>query len=134
MAIDPSHSWSHFLETMRKSSSLSHIKLNKTNGPESISHTPSAPCESLHYLAMSKLPSVFSPLDAPHHPFEDGPTPPKPLTPFLTWRALEEAILTLHCLAAEAKSLLSMGFDISSPRGPTIPTSEGGVPSNPPQR
>ncbi|KAL6321923.1 hypothetical protein AAG906_035824 [Vitis piasezkii] len=33
MANVSSHSWSHFLETRRKSTSLNHIKLEKTNAP-----------------------------------------------------------------------------------------------------
>ncbi|RVW57917.1 hypothetical protein CK203_066008 [Vitis vinifera] len=73
------------------------------------------------------------------HPFEEATHTksvehrPEPFTPFLTWCGLEEVVPTFRCLASQAKSLLSMRFDISGPRGPTIPSSEGGVPSNPPQ-
>ncbi|RVW58077.1 hypothetical protein CK203_114518 [Vitis vinifera] len=37
-------------------------------------------------------------------------------------------------LRVETKSLLSTGFDILGPEVPTIPSSDGRVPSNPPQR
>ncbi|RVW22739.1 hypothetical protein CK203_099374 [Vitis vinifera] len=120
---------------MRKSSSLSHIKLNKTNGPESISHTPSAPCESLHSLAMSKLPSVSLHWMPRDHPLKTGPTPPKPLTPFLTWRALEEAILTLHCLASRGQEPSLHGIRHLKPSRPRpFQLLRVEWPSNPPQR
>ncbi|RVW27361.1 Gag-Pol polyprotein [Vitis vinifera] len=74
MVIILNHSWSLFLETKRKSSSLSHIKLNKTN-------------------VSINLFSIGRPV-ANHSKRQ-----PTPLTPFRTWRTLEEAIPTLHCLA-----------------------------------
>ncbi|RVW22596.1 Retrovirus-related Pol polyprotein from transposon 17.6 [Vitis vinifera] len=78
MAIVSSHSWSLFLETRRKSSSLSHIKLKRQVTPhdhpfEEVTHTK---------------------------PVEHRP---EPLTLFLTWHGLEEVIPTLHCLAIQGQ-------------------------------
>ncbi|RVW59602.1 hypothetical protein CK203_100689 [Vitis vinifera] len=100
--------------------------------PKSISHTPSAYCETLYHLATPKLPSAFLHWMPRGQPFEEVTYTAHSISDMARIRGGH----TDPSLSREPRPRASSPRDSTSqaPEAPTVPSSEGEVPCNPSQR